>query len=91
MKKELNANEQEFVKNIKDLTNCVPEGYELEMEHFPGGDDCPAGWYAYKYSETYGEATPMDDYNEPIITDNEADERQVDVVKCCNVANVYCA
>lgn len=88
---DLNANEREFVRNIKDLISCVPEGYELEMEHFPGGDDCPAGWYAYKYRESYGQATPIEDCDEPIITDNKAEEQQIDVIKCYNVAHIYCA
>ena len=85
--RELNVNEKEFMKELEIADSHVPESYELEIDHFNG---LVPGWYAMKYSKERGEAIFLDEYStESIITDSDAKEKGIDVVKCLDEYDCY--
>ena len=86
-----NAKEKEFLEDLRTADSYVPYGWELEIDRWWGdeGDSVP-GWYAMKYSEENGEALLLEEYSlDPIITENEAIENNVDVNKCIRKYGCY--
>lgn len=54
--------------------------------------DCIDGkWYARDYREDLGGAFPIETepYISPIITDDEAEDKGIDIIKCCEMCGVY--
>lgn len=84
----MNANEKEFMEMLRDAEANISSDYEMEIDHFNGEDDTPSGWWVYKYNEARGEAVIADD-PEPLITDEEAKAKRIDVVKCLNEYGCY--
>ena len=79
-----NDAEKEFLEDLRTADSYVPSGYELEIDR---EWNC---WYAMKYSKEYGCAYPLDEYSsEPIITEAEALEKEVDVEKCLDYYGCY--
>ena len=74
--------DKDFMEKLQTAKMYVPGGYDMEIDHIDGS------WYVYKYSERYGEATPTD-LLEPIITNQEAKNRGIDVVKCLDEYGCY--
>ena len=74
--------EKDFIEKLQTAEAYVPGDYDMEIDHIDGN------WYVCKYSERYGEATPTD-FVEPIITDQEAKDRGIDVVRCLNEYGCY--
>ncbi len=74
--------EKDFIEKLQTAEAYIPGDYDMEIDHIDGS------WYVYKYSERYGEATPTD-FVEPIITDQEAMSRGIDVVKCLDEYGCY--
>lgn len=88
---DFNDAEKEFLEDLRTADSYVPSGYELEIDReWSCEDDCVPGWYAMKYSEEYGCASPLDEYsNEAIITESEALEKEIDVEKCLDYYGCY--
>lgn len=54
--------------------------------------DCEDGkWYARDYREDLGGAFPIVQapYHESLITDDEAEEKGIDIIKCCEMCGIY--
>lgn len=86
-----NAKEKEFLEDLRIAESYVPDGWELEIDRQWGSeDDAVPGWYAMKYSKEWETALPLEEYSyEPIITENEAIENNVDVEKCLEEYGCY--
>ncbi len=78
----MNINERNFMNRIQAAEAHIPSNYEMEIEHIGNG------WFVYKYSQEHQEATPTD-LIEPIITDEEAAEHRIDIIKCLNAYDCY--
>lgn len=79
----LNNNEKIFIDIINEAKRYVKG--ELEL-------DCVDGkWYAMDYREDFECAFPIEarGYNSLLITDAEAEARGVDIIKCCDVCDIY--
>ena len=74
--------DKDFIKKLQTAETYIPGDYDMEIDHI--GDK----WFVYKYSERYGEATPTD-LSEPIITDQEAKDRRIDIVECLDEYGCY--
>ena len=78
-----NENEIKFIAMIERAMSYVKG--ELEL-------DCEDGkWYARDYREDWEcalliEAEP---YDKPLITDEEAEEKNIDIFKCCDYCDIY--
>ena len=48
-------------------------------------------WYARDYREDLGGAFPIETetYINPIITNDEAEDKNIDIIKCCEMCGVY--
>ena len=78
----LNDNDKKFCDMLNEARRYVKS--ELEL-------DCVDGkWYAMDYIEDFECAFPMEakPYNKPIITDEEAEEKGIDIIKCCDECNI---
>ena len=86
-----NTKEKELLEDLRTADSYVPSGWELEIHRWWGDeDDSIPGWYAMKYSEERGEAILLEEYStEPIITENEAIENNIDVDKCIEEYGCY--
>ncbi len=71
----MNDNEKEFMKKLRDAEWRVPLGYYMEIDHMKNG------WFVMKNSGIYGEPIKKV-LPDPIITDEEAKAKGVDVTKC---------
>lgn len=79
----LNNNEKKLIDIINEAKRYVKG--ELEL-------DCVDGeWYAMDYREELGGAFPIEakQYDEPIITDEEAEEKGIDIIKCCDECGIF--
>lgn len=79
----LNNNEKKFIEVINEAKRYVKG--ELEL-------DCVDGkWFAMDYRENLEGAFPIEakQYNEPIITNEEAKEKSIDIIKCCNECGIF--
>lgn len=92
MENNFNDYENKFLEDLKIIDSYIPAGYELEIDRWCGDDDFIPGWYAMKYSEKDGCAYPLNEYyfyTEPIITEAEAIEKEIDVEKCLDYYGCY--
>lgn len=91
MEKKLNETEENFIRSCQDAMMYVPGNCDLEIHY----DYETRGYYAWKYSEERGEATPLynTDYEtKPIIRDSTIAKFNVDLKKCAKdkrLRNVY--
>lgn len=78
-----NINEKKFIDVINEAKQYV-EG-ELELDCFDGE------WYAMDYKENLGGAFEIKakQYDKPLITDEEAEEKGIDIIKCCDECGIY--
>ena len=77
-----NDNEKKFIKLLEEAMKYV-DG-ELEL-------DCVDGkWYAMDYRVDWGGAIPMgaEQYTLPLITDEEAKRKGIDIIKCCDACDI---
>ena len=82
----LTKSEQKIFDLLDDIESWVPDGYELEIDHWY---EPVAGWYAYKYSEDAGEATPLDGYEDVLITDEEVDKEKINIIRVLGEYGCY--
>jgi hypothetical protein len=80
----LNENEKKFVAALKEAEKCVKGELELDYE-FENGE-----WFARDYRGDLEGAFSIEaeQYNEPIITDKEAKEKGIDIIKCCDACDI---
>ena len=74
-------------KNFFDMLNKARMRVKGELElDWQDGE-----WFAMDYREDLDEAFPIESepYNKPIITDKEAEEKNIDIIKCCDECGVY--
>lgn len=78
-----NNNEKKFIDIINEAKRYVKG--ELELDCFDGK------WYAMDYREDLGGAIDIEakQYNKPLITDEEAEKNDIDIIKCCNECDIY--
>lgn len=78
----LNENEKWFIKAISEAERYVKG--ELELDNFDGE------WFAMDYREDLEGAFPIEakQYDKPLITDKEAEEKDINIVKCCNECGI---
>lgn len=78
----LNNNEKKFIEVINEAKRYVKG--ELEL-------DCVDGkWFAMDYRENLECAFPIEAKQyEPIITNEEAKEKSIDIIKCCDECGIY--
>lgn len=77
-----NNNEKMFIDIVNEAKRYVKG--ELEL-------DCVDGkWYAMDYREDLEGAFPIEanQYNEPLITDEEAEHKGINIIKCCDMCDV---
>lgn len=78
-----NENEIKLIAMIERARGYVKGEVEL---------DCVDGeWSVRDYRENLGGSFPIETapYNRPLITDEEANEKSVDIIKCCEMCGVY--
>lgn len=77
-----NENEKWFIKAISEAERYVKG--ELELDNFDGE------WFAMDYREDLEGAFPIEakQYDKPLITDKEAEEKDINIVKCCNECGI---
>lgn len=77
-----NENEKKFIDILKQAMRCVKG--ELELDNFDGE------WFAMDYREDLEGAFPIEikPYDKPIMTDEEAEEKSIDVIKCCDECDI---
>lgn len=78
-----NDNEKRFIDMLNNAKKYVKGELELDWED--------GEWFAMDYREDLDGAFPIKikPYDKPIITDEEADNKQIDIVKCCDECGVY--
>ena len=78
-----NNNEKKFIDIINEAKRYVKG--ELELDCFDGK------WYAMDYREDLGGTIDIEakQYNKPLITDEEAEKNDIDIIKCCNECDIY--
>ena len=77
-----NNYEKDFIGKLEDAMRYVKG--ELEL-------DCVDGeWFAMDYREDLEGAFPIEasPYDKPIITDDEAEAKDIDIIKCCDNCDV---
>ena len=79
----LNKNELKLVEMIKQAENYVKGELELNLSD--------GGWYAMDYREDLGGALPIEksEYYLPLITEDEAEIKNIDVRACCDACGIY--
>lgn len=83
MKTRFNKRERKLIEDIKSAEQYVSENCELEMDFWNDG------WYAYEYNGD--ESKSMDDFStEPLITESEIQEENVDVYAVFDYCHVAC-
>ena len=77
-----NDNEKKFIDIINEAKRHIKG--ELELDNIDGK------WFAMDYREDLEGAFPIESkqYDEPIITDKEAKEKGIDIIKCCDECNI---
>lgn len=78
-----NDNEKKFI-DILDNAKKYVKG-ELELDNFEGE------WFAMDYREDMECAFGIDvkPYDKPLITEEEAEEKGINVEQCCDYCNAY--
>lgn len=74
--------EKKFIEVINKAKKYVKG--KLELDNFDGE------WFAMDYREDLDGAFPIEakQYDEPIITDEEAKEKGIDIIKCCDECGI---
>ena len=83
MAKSFNENEKAFIEKLE-KAKCFVKG-ELELDNFDGE------WFAMDYREDMEGAFPieMKPYDKPLITYEEAEEKGINITKCCDACDVF--
>ena len=78
----LTESEAMFLERLRNAEANIQSRYEMEIDHcyVEDGED---GWYVYRYCAESGESV-LDEVR-PILTDKEAEQLEIDVVKCLNM------
>ena len=78
-----NNNEKKFIDIINEAKRYVKG--DLELDNFDGK------WFAMDYREDLESAFDIEaeQYNKPLITDEEAEENNIDIIKCCNECGIF--
>ena len=78
-----NNNEKKFINTINEAKRYVKG--ELELDCFDGK------WFAMDYREGLEGAFSIEakQYDKPLITDEEAEEKGIDIIKCCDECGIY--
>jgi len=78
-----NNNEKKFIEVINEAKRYVKG--ELELDCFDGK------WFAMDYREDLEGAFGIEakQYNKPLITDEEAEEKGIDIIKCCDECGIF--
>lgn len=79
----LNDNEKNFIEILNEAMRYIKG--ELELNNVEGD------WYVLDYREDLGSAFNIDvaPYDKPLITEEEAEEKGIDVRKCCDYVGAY--
>ena len=77
-----NDNEKKFIDIINEAKKYVKG--ELELDNFDGE------WFAMDYRVDLEGAFPFEakQYGHPLITDKEAKDKGIDIVKCCDECDI---
>ena len=78
-----NENEIKLIAMIERAKSYVKG--ELELNCLDGK------WLAMDYREDLEVALPIEEepYNKTLITDEEAEEKGIDIIKCCEMCDIY--
>lgn len=78
----MNKSEKLFISILEDAKKCVKG--ELELDCLDGN------WYAMDYREDLQAAFPIEveGFNHLLITNEEAESRQINIIECCNVCGI---
>ena len=78
----LNKNEKNFVETLEKAKRFVKG--ELELDNFDGK------WFAMDYRKDLEGAfcIETEPYDKPLITDEEAEEKGIDITKCCDACDI---
>lgn len=78
-----NDNEKEFIKVLENAKRYVKG--ELELDNIDGE------WFAMDYREDLEGAFNIDvaPYDKALITEEQAEEKEIDVSKCCDYCNAW--
>lgn len=78
-----NDNEKKFIETLENAKRFVKG--ELELDNIDGE------WFAMDYREDLEGAFDINvaPYDKPLITEEEAEEKGIDVGKCCDYCNAY--
>lgn len=77
-----NDNEKKFIDILEEAKGYVKG--ELEL-------DCEDGeWYARDYRKDfeYAFSIEKEPYDNPLITDEEAKEKDINIIKCCDYCDI---
>ena len=88
---EFNEKEMELIEKIREAKQYVKGEIELDLrESEDEDDDTIDGWYALDYQKDWEYALSIDNdkYDDPIITAEEAEKYNVNVVKCCDYLDI---
>lgn len=82
MTKFFNENEKAFIERLEKAKSFVKG--ELELDNVDGK------WFAMDYRVELEGAffIEMKPYDKPLITDEEAEEKGIDITKCCDACDV---
>ena len=77
-----NDNEKNFINKLENAKKYVKGELELDLE---AGE-----WYAMDYREDFESAFPIEvePYNKPLITEEEAENKCIDIEKCCDECGI---
>ena len=81
-KDDFNKRELELIEDIQAAESYVSGDNDLEMDSYNDG------WYACEYNGD--ESRPLDEFStEPLITEEEIKEENVDIYKVLDYCNIY--
>ena len=77
-----NENEKKFINMLEEAKRYVKG--ELELDNFDGE------WFAMDYRADLEGAFNIEAnrYDKPIITDEEAESKGIDIIKCCDECEI---
>lgn len=85
-----NKYEKALIEKIEEAKRYCRGELELDfLSHYE--EECLNGWYAMDYKECLGGAFEINanGYDKkPLISGDEADKYNVDVIKCCSFCNI---
>lgn len=91
---DFNKRERQLISLILTAKTNVDDGWELEIDHMDGDEGYyvkEPGWYAMQYSEKKGYADSINNEwdEDPLITDDEIREHNVDIHKVLERIGCY--